>query len=125
MNLKQTKTGNDRSWIKFYTAEIIVALEHLHKSGIVYRDLKPENCVIDKDGHLKIVDFGFAKKLKPGMRAHTNCGTVGYTAPEVLFNGEQGYSFEADVWSFGILLCELIQGFLPFDDKNNNLIIEE
>ena len=89
-----------------------MTLETLHKNNIIYRDLKPENVVIDKDGHIKLIDFGFAKRLSSSnkMRTFTNCGTVGYTAPEILLNVSQGYSIEADIWSYGILLCELISG---------------
>jgi len=64
--------------------------------------------MIDADGHIKLIDFGFSKLLKSKQRAFTNCGTVGYTAPEVL--GGSGYSYQADVWSFGILLVELLSG---------------
>jgi serine/threonine protein kinase len=98
--------------VKFYAAEILVALEILHKYNIIYRDLKPENVVVDKEGHIKLIDFGFAKRLSStnNHRTSTNCGTMGYTAPEVLLGSSLGYSFPADVWSFGILLCELIQG---------------
>ncbi len=81
--------------MKFYAAEILIALETLHKSNIIYRDLKPENVVIDKDGHIKLIDFGFAKRLSSTTkhRTHTNCGTLGYTAPEVLLGSSLGYSF--------------------------------
>ena len=102
-----------------------MAIDILHKHHVIYRDLKPENIVIDKDGHIKLIDFGFAKKLSEitKFRTSTNCGTIGYTAPEVLLN-TQGYSFKADVWSFGIVLCELIQGSLPFDNLNDPLSVE-
>ena len=74
--------------MKFYAAEIIVALELLHKQNIIYRDLKPENVMIDKEGHIKLIDFGFAKKLHQSnkFRTYTNCGTLGYTSPELLLN---------------------------------------
>lgn len=66
--------------------------------------------MIDKQGYIKLIDFGFARVLteQTDFRTITNCGTVGYTAPEVLLGVSQGYSFAVDVWSFGILLCELI-----------------
>lgn len=67
--------------------------------------------MIDQEGLIKLIDFGFAKFLTQStkFKTTTNCGTLGYTAPEVLM-GQAGYSFQADIWSFGILLCELIQG---------------
>lgn len=72
--------------------------------------------MIDKTGHIKLIDFGFAKLLtaQNDYRTTTNCGTVGYTAPEVLLGN--GYSFECDIWSFGILICELYQNLLPYED---------
>ncbi len=112
-NLKMSG-GQSKQWVKFYSAEIILALEILHFQKVIYRDLKPENVVIDVNGHIKLIDFGFAKRLssssnpKHHYRTHTNCGTVGYTAPEVLLN--LGASFEADIWSLGIMLCEMLSG---------------
>lgn len=100
-----------RAWVSFYTAELLVALETLHSRKIVYRDLKPDNVMIDGEGHIKLIDFGFAKRLSEhtNWRTTTNCGTLGYTAPEVI-SGQTGYSFSADLWSFGILLTELLTG---------------
>ena len=68
--------------------------------------------MIDKEGNIKLIDFGFAKVLTPQnqFRTTTNCGTLGYTAPEVLVGMRGGYSFPVDIWSLGVLLCELIQG---------------
>ena len=76
---------------------------------------------------MKLIDFGFAKKLssQTKYRTTTNCGTLGYTAPEVLMVSSLGYSFEADIWSYGILLCELLQGSLPFENKTDPQSIEE
>jgi protein kinase A len=115
--------------VKFYTAEILLALEYMHQQHIIYRDLKPENVVIDVNGHIKVIDFGFAKKLqsssnpKHHYKTYTNCGTLGYTAPEVLLS--HGASFEADIWSFGIILCELFSGTLPFEEKEDPQAINE
>jgi len=103
--------------IKFYLAEILIALENLHKMGIIYRDLKPENILIDQDGHVKLVDFGFAKVLHKG-RTYTSCGTAQYVSPELLLN--QGYGFEADIWAYGIVMCEFVARKLPFSEPRNS-----
>jgi len=83
--------------------------------------------MLDKEGHVKLIDFGFAKKLtaQTQMRTNTNCGTVGYTAPEVISEGAAGYSFAADVWCFGITLCELLTGNLPFEDRSDPMQINQ
>lgn len=71
---------------KFYLAEIVLAIQSLHDMGIIYRDLKPENILIDKNGHVKLIDFGFSKQMKNILedRTYTNCGTPGYCSPEVM-----------------------------------------
>lgn len=105
------KSEGRKSWVSFYMAEILVTLNWLHENQIIYRDLKPDNVMIDSEGHIKLIDFGFAKRLSQSnqMRTHTNCGTIGYAAPE-LIAGASGYSFPADIWSFGIVICELLTG---------------
>ena len=99
---------------RFYIGEIVLAIDSLHQMGIIYRDLKPENILLDKDGHIKLIDFGFAKNIQNihQNRAYTNCGTPGYCAPEVMLDA--GHTYKADIWSIGILLCEIIGGFTPF-----------
>ena len=78
--------------------------------NIVFRDLKPENLMIDSEGHIVFVDFGFAIKLKSeNDRTRTMCGSPGYFAPEVINN--TGYGTKVDVWSLAILLCDLIGGY--------------
>lgn len=101
----------------FYVAEILLGVEQLHNENVVYRDLKPQNILLDKDGHIKLIDFGFAKQLKniKKDRAYTNCGTPGYCAPEVMLDA--GYNYKADLWSVGILICEILGGFIPFKNK--------
>lgn len=81
----------------FYAAEIVSALEYLHSLQIVYRDLKPENLLINRDGHLKITDFGFAKKLRD--RTWTLCGTPEYIAPEIIQS--KGHNKAVDWWALG------------------------
>ena len=87
-------------------------METLYGKNIVYRDLKPENVMLDDEGHIKLIDFGFAKKLssKNGYRTTTNCGTVGYTAPELLISAESGYSFSVDIWGWAVLMVEILTG---------------
>uniref|UniRef100_T1JPD0 Protein kinase domain-containing protein n=1 Tax=Strigamia maritima TaxID=126957 RepID=T1JPD0_STRMM len=81
----------------FYAAEIVSVLEYIHQKAIVYRDLKPENLLLDRDGHLKITDFGFAKKLAD--RTWTLCGTPEYLAPEIIQS--KGHNTAVDWWALG------------------------
>ncbi|KPV75194.1 uncharacterized protein RHOBADRAFT_14709, partial [Rhodotorula graminis WP1] len=99
--------------VRFYVAEIILALEYLHDNNIVYRDLKPENCLLDGSGHVVLCDFGLSKLLdSPDGKCRTLCGTTAFVAPEVLL--DVGYSFPADWWSLGVLLFEMCFGWSPF-----------
>ena len=87
----------------FYVAEITLALQFLHEHQIAYRDLKPENLLIGSDGHMRITDFGFAKKIVD--RSYTLCGTPEYLAPEIIM--DQGHNQGVDWWALGILLKKL------------------
>lgn len=107
-NLIRNCVSLDLSDIKFYAAEVVAAISILHEQTIIYRDLKPENILLDEEGHIKLIDFGFAKKIGRKKKTHTNCGTAGYMAPEIL--RKAGHSYEADIWGIGILICELIGG---------------
>ncbi|CAB0019529.1 unnamed protein product [Nesidiocoris tenuis] len=98
----------------FYTTEIVLALEYLHSQSVVYRDLKPENLLLDRDGHLKMTDFGFAKKLSD--RTWTLCGTPEYLAPEIIQS--KGHNRAVDWWALGVLIYEMLAGYPPFFDKN-------
>ena len=98
--------------VKFYSAIIGLSLEYLHTHGIVYRDIKPENILIDADGYLRLVDFGMAKVLQGDEKAKSFCGTPEYLAPEII-TGE-GHNKSADWWSYGILMYEMFFGIPPF-----------
>lgn len=106
------KSTMDEDRVRFYIAELIVALEHIHKHGIVYRDIKLENILIDAEGHVKLVDFGLCKKLGPRARAKSFCGTVEYMPPEVI--ACTGHDLAADWWAIGVLTIELLTTVTPF-----------
>lgn len=98
---------------RFYAAEVLLALEHLHRHGIIYRDLKLDNILLGADGHVRLADYGLCKT---GMQWHTTtqtfCGTPEFMAPEILL--EQPYTWAVDWWAFGVLVYELVLGQAPF-----------
>jgi len=109
---------------KFYAAEILLGLEYLHNSGVIYRDLKPENLLLNYQGHVIITDFGLSKEgLDPTKTTKTFCGTPEYLAPEII-KGEE-YSFGVDWWSLGTLLFEMINGLPPFYVNDNEELMYE
>jgi len=102
---------NERA--RFYAAQICLGISHLHASGIIYRDLKPENLLLDSSGNVKITDFGLSKEgLEGNQRTKTFCGTPEYLAPEVLDG--KAYSKAVDWWSVGTLIFEMLTGLPPF-----------
>lgn len=100
---------------KFYAAEIGLALEYIGSKNIIYRDLKPENLVLDRDGHVNLTDFGLAKKDVIDV-THTFCGTPEYMAPELIL--KKGHTSSVDWWSLGIFLYEMVSGLPPFYTQN-------
>eukprot|EP00794_Sanderia_malayensis_P019939 gene19939-21892_t len=102
---------------RFYIAEVAIALDHLHKLGIIYRDIKLENVLLDSNGHVVLTDFGLSKFFSPyerDGRAYSFCGTIEYMAPEVVKGGSRGHDMSVDWWSLGVLLYELLTGASPF-----------
>ncbi|XP_061825161.1 ribosomal protein S6 kinase alpha-5 [Nerophis lumbriciformis] len=101
--------------VALYSGEIVLALEHLNKLGIVYRDLKLENILLDSNGHIVLTDFGLSKEFdqKQVERAFSVCGTIEYMAPEIV-EGESGHDKAVDWWSLGVLMYELLTGGSPF-----------
>jgi serum/glucocorticoid-regulated kinase 2 len=105
---------------RFYAAEIVSALGYLHARGVVYRDLKPENLILDAKGHIRVTDFGLSKEGVQGDTITSICGTPEYLAPEIL--RKRPYGVAVDWWSLGTLLFEMIAGLPPFYDKNRQVM---
>jgi len=112
--LKKTRLPDNA--IKYYASCTIDALLHLHRRNIIHRDVKPENIVINGEGHSVLIDFGVAKIMK-SHRTYTLCGTPSFFAPELIF--QQGYGKGVDYWAFGVLLYEMIVGESPFRVTTN------
>eukprot|EP01117_Protostelium_nocturnum_P017133 TRINITY_DN6921_c0_g1_i1.p1 TRINITY_DN6921_c0_g1~~TRINITY_DN6921_c0_g1_i1.p1 ORF type:complete len:441 (+),score=129.59 TRINITY_DN6921_c0_g1_i1:726-2048(+) len=121
------KFTEDRA--RFYAAEIVLALEYVHNLNIIYRDLKPENLLLDMNGHVCLTDFGMCKEgLGYGYTTHTFCGSPEYLAPEILLG--KGYSFAVDWWAYGTLLYEMLCGMPPYysedtREMNQRIVFEE
>jgi serine/threonine protein kinase len=117
----------------FYGACLTLALSHIHAKGIVFRDLKPENVMLDDRGYLKLIDFGFAKKvpfmkkdangeMKVFAKSYTLCGTPEYLSPELIFN--LGHNQSADIWALGVMIYEMLMTITPFAPKRPDNITE-
>ena len=107
----------------FYMAEMVLALEHLHHTvGVIYRDLKPENCLLDSEGHLLLTDFGLSKVAVEGEECRSILGTLEYMAPEVILGHH--YGMAVDWWSFGALGVDLLTGSPPFQGSSRTKIGE-
>lgn len=106
-----------------YAAQVSLAIEYIHERGVVYRDVKPENCILGLDGYLKVTDFGWAKHLGKSGSTRTLCGTPAYTAPEIILL--QKYGKAVDWWSLGVLIFEMLTGQAPFQGKEPLDIYEQ
>ena len=98
-----------------------IAIGYLHMKGIVHRDLKLENILIDEDGYIKIIDYGLAKMLSDDQETSSFCGTPEYLAPEMV--SQSGHDKAVDRWALGILIYEMIIGVTPFFNKNRNMLM--
>ena len=138
MNLLIKKDILTEDEAKFYTAELILAIENIHKLDCIHRDIKPDNVLIDKTGHIKLSDFGLAKvspkifeinynnnenidfKPETHQKNYSCVGTAYYVAPEVL--KKKGYGPEVDWWSVGVIFFEMLFGYAPFHSKETNQV---
>jgi protein-serine/threonine kinase len=113
------RTGFKEVSVKFYMSQIFLAIDYLHKNGYIYRDLKPENILIDKEGNIKLTDFGLSKVISNNADINTTntlCGTLEYIAPEIF--KRKPYDKSIDWFSFGVVLYEMLTGQLPFNIKS-------
>lgn len=116
-NLLSQKYSFNTYQTQFYAAQIVLALEYLHSKDIIYRDLKPENVLIDSDGYIKLTDFGLSKRNVSSNNAKSICGTPEYLAPEVLF--KEGHGKLVDFWTLGAIIYEMFTGQPPFFINSN------
>ena len=122
-HLAQEKFMSEKN-ASYYIAQIILALRYLHnKLGVIYRDLKPENCMLNSYGNLVLTDFGLSKVSTTDEKKHSMTGTVQYMAPEILKN--EPYTYSVDWWSLGCVAYDLLTGSPPFNGNNNKKIIEK
>ncbi|KAM3140401.1 hypothetical protein pb186bvf_007561 [Paramecium bursaria] len=106
----------------FYASQILIVLQYLHEKKIIYRDLKPENVLLDEEGYIKLADFGLSKVLEDQNLSKSIVGTPEYIAPEILL--QQGHDYKADFWSFGCIIYEMVVGQPPFYSADRREILK-
>lgn len=116
--LSSRKAKKDMKETKFYIASLLLIVDYLNSKCIAHRDIKPQNIMIDRNGYLKLIDFGTAKKISDFT--HTVIGTPHYTAPEILIG--KGYSFSCDFWSVGVTMYYIFYGIMPFGNEANDIM---
>lgn len=109
--------------VKFYAAQLIIGLGKLHERGVIHRDVKLQNIMVDTTGYIKIIDFGLAKALSEEQEATTFCGTFEYIAPE-LIRGES-YGQNVDWWATGCIIFKMLFGVSPFFDRNQQVLMKK
>ena len=113
----------DENDARLYIAEILLAIQYLHKREIIFRDLKPDNIVIDSDGHCKLTDFGLSKEgIDDNYSAKSFCGSLAYLAPEML--ERKGHGKSVDWYLLGVLLYEMLVGKTPYYSTNKEMLLE-
>jgi serine/threonine protein kinase len=121
-NLLKKKRHLTENLIRFYSAQIAIAISEIHESEFIYRDLKPENILIDEEGFIKLCDFGSCTRINLNKKTKDFAGTIYYASPEMIAG--IGYDQMTDWWSFGILIYELLTGNVPFISHDKTRIFE-
>ena len=120
--VKKENLSEEESSFFFY--QILNGLEYIHSKGIIHRDLKPENLLLTKNNKLKIIDFGLSNYFDGKNLLQTPCGSPCYASPEMV-SGENYNGFFSDIWALGIILFAMTCGYLPFEDKDNDVLFEK